>query len=141
MSNDNKEITYNAFGYKPQYCTIENVHSRKEIECEKSHLFPSITEPDQSLSIEEILQRGLTGQSLTGENGYYGIDEEMASIDRMDKLERIDFARQNRKRVDALRMQMQKEAEEEEARKQEAVFQEKVDAEIKLRQAKETNKE
>lgn len=59
---------------------------------------PSLTTPDMTMSIKEIVQRFSTGRTLEQFEGIYqeteGYDEQLANIGKMDTMERLDAAKQ-----------------------------------------------
>jgi hypothetical protein len=77
--------------------TYKNQKTEQEI---KSFLSPSQTVPDMTLSLQELVQRYTRGQSVaTFTPVYYGEDEEFADVSRMDPMERIEYARYIREKI------------------------------------------
>lgn len=62
---------------------------------------PSLTIPDQSLSLKDLLERYVMGQSVETFQGHYnGEDHDVPlGIERMDQLEKLDLARQVRQGI------------------------------------------
>lgn len=62
---------------------------------------PSLTVPDQSLSLKDLLERYVMGQNVETFKGVYNGDQDdiPENIDRMDHLEKLDLARQVRGKI------------------------------------------
>lgn len=78
---------------------------------------PSVTVPDQSMSIREIMDRFARGLPLDGERvpWYEGTDEEIQEngdfpdITRLDQVDRLMIAKEAKAHTEQLRMQLQEE--------------------------------
>lgn len=79
----------------------------------------SLTIPDQTMSISEILQRYVRGQSLGGhaDEGQYYEDDDARDLDRMELTDRMEYIAQRGKEYRDLKQKQQDEAENEYKRK------------------------
>lgn len=97
-------------------CSVEEQKEQVDVN------LPSLTIPDQSLSIPEILKRYARGQSLGGAlDGIYELDENdegiiMPDLSVMDLAEIEELKRETKERVEELRKQIE-ESKSEEAEK------------------------
>lgn len=65
---------------------------------------PSMTVPDQTLSLKTLLERYTRGQSVaTFKPVYLGDEEEFAQFDSMDRLEKIDHLNNLKQQIDSYR--------------------------------------
>lgn len=81
---------------KRLYC-----HQYEENTIGETFTQPSLTIPDQSLSLRDLLERYVMGQNVEKFATVYNGDEDLVplGIDRMDKMEKTDLARNIRKQI------------------------------------------
>lgn len=89
---------------------------------------PSMTVPNQTLSLQELLKRYVRGQDVTVMPGvYHGEDHDMPDIEHMDAVERLELAQKirggiesaqerNAKIAEAKKVEAEQKAKDEKAR-------------------------
>lgn len=68
----------------------------------------SVTIPDQSLSLGELLDRYSKGQYVRTRKGVYLGEEDVPDIEKLDYFERIELKEQNAEHIRGLRSDLQK---------------------------------
>ena len=61
--------------------------------CEPPNLEPSQTVPDMSLSMRELIERYVRGESITVLKGDYNSDSDLPDISRLNQFEKLDMAK------------------------------------------------
>lgn len=90
---------------------------------EQNHL-PSLTVPDQSMSVRELMRRSAQGLSLGGRIPMYegtGEDDDDLSLPdwhRLDLTEKADLIRANKERIEGLKKKMAEEAQKQKEAKE-----------------------
>lgn len=102
-STTSKE-TYRTF--KKKNVVISNHHQRYETEGEVNNL-PSLTVPDQTLSLRQLLERYTRGQGISIKRDVTYSEEDFTDLEKMDKFERADLKSQNQQYIDELRQELQ----------------------------------
>lgn len=72
------------------------------------NLQPSLTVPDQTMSIQELMSRHVRGLSLGGTNVpiYEGEEDDFPDLSRMDKIDRIEALRDAQKELMEIKEQL-----------------------------------
>lgn len=73
----------------PRYKTNMNAHLFP-IHQKKSTM-PSMTVPDQTMSLMEIVERFASGRTISANEGVYNDDPDMPNLQAMDKVERAEY--------------------------------------------------
>lgn len=71
---------------------VQEVLSNDELFGEKN-TEPSLTVPDQTLSMRQILERYYRGEAVSIYEPVYSDDEDVPDVEKMDKLEKLDLLR------------------------------------------------
>lgn len=87
--------------------SINTYHKRIKPEGEKG-FGKSETVPNQAMSIREILSRFAKGQDITGIRKSEDLEEDYTDFEKMDKFERMDYAREHKEYIKELQQEMQK---------------------------------
>lgn len=98
----------------------------------------SQTVPDQTMGLRELITRFTRGQDVRMYEPVYNGEEYLPDIERMDPMERMDFAREIGQDIEAV--QLQRQQMEEEAAAREAEEQEPVQEEPKKKTRKRRSK-
>lgn len=111
--------------------TFKNHYNSKPDKGEVNNL-PSLTVPDQTMSLREIVRRYAAGYPVEGqkEPQYFGEDDDMPDIKKMDLSEIEDYANEYKKHIETFE-NVKKTAAEKKAAKQR---EKEIDLEIKRRQ-------
>jgi hypothetical protein len=72
----------------------------------------SLTIPDQTLSIKQLVERHVRGQIVPIHDTFYSEDAELGEISKMDKIERAQAAKVNKELINKLQKQIQDEKDE-----------------------------
>lgn len=68
----------------------------------------SLTVPDQTLSLRQLLDRYTRGQGISIKRDATYSEEDFTDLEKMDKFERADLKAQNQEYIDELRQEIQK---------------------------------
>lgn len=74
----------------------------------------SLTEPDQTLSIRQLVERHVRGQIVPIRDGFYDEEGELGAVVNMDKVERAQAAIENKKIISQIKQQLENEQEQQE---------------------------
>lgn len=77
---------------------FQNVESAGEF-----NRYPSLTQPDMTLSMREILERFSRGQGISVRQDHMYEEEDFTELEKLDKFERMDLKKQNAAYVEELR--------------------------------------
>jgi len=80
---------------------------------------PSLTVPNQALSVEEILKRYVRGQDVQTFQPTYNDSEDLVGYENLSRIEAAEFAKENAQKVFAI----QKDLQRQEQRKKEKLSQ------------------
>lgn len=102
-------VASSAIRFKHQFPPVPYVSKGEVIDQ------PSMTLPDQSLSIPEIMERYSRGLNLganTRTEIYHGEDDEFPDLSRMDLVEREEYILNRRQELDDLKSKLESEAKQ-----------------------------
>lgn len=94
--------------FQKELSTPENVYEHQDNlrrdhsqDLEPENTMPSLTVPDDTLTLAEIMHRYATGKPLGARNGYYELFEESEFEDAMPDLRGMDLAEIQQRKADA----------------------------------------
>lgn len=100
---------------------------------------PSMTIPDQSMSVREILDRFSKGLPLSGARTplYYGEDDDFPDFERMDLSERETYIKGVKEELESLKQKRNAEIDKERREKEDKAFAKRLELEIERRKREE----